>query len=202
MTGIEKIIGRIEADAQAEAERVLAEGREKADGIAADYQKQADALAAELFNKSARDASERRKRAVGVAELEARKNILQAKQEMIGRAFAAAHEKLGALPKKELVPVLARLAAGASSSGAEEIVFNGGDRESVGGEVVKAANKLLKEQGKTAELTLSQRTHGDAEGGIMLSGGAVEANCTFKTLLDTLREDMAAEVAGVLFGGV
>ncbi|MDR0292600.1 MAG: V-type ATP synthase subunit E [Oscillospiraceae bacterium] len=197
MTGIEKIIGRIEADAAAEAGRLMDDAREKADGIRADFQKKADALAAELLSKGSREASERRKRAVGVAELEARKKLLEAKQEMIDKAFAAAGEKLAALSKKELIPILARLAAGAAA-GDEELLLTAEDRESIGGDVVKTANKLLKECGKPASLTLSERSHAEM-GGVVLSGGEVEANCTFKTLLETLRGEMAADVAGLLF---
>lgn len=199
MTGIEKIIGRIEADALLEADRLMSEARAKADENKAEYQKKADALAAELYNKGAREASERRRRAVGVAELEARKRLLEAKQSLIDDAFTAAREKLAATSKKDLVPVLSRLAAAASVSGQEEILLGSEDRSAVGDDVVKAANKLLKEKGKTASLTLSDRTLEGQNGGLLLSGGEVEVNCTFGALLETLRGEMVSEIAGILF---
>ena len=57
------------------------------------------------------------------------------------------------------------------------------------------ANALI--QG-TAMLTLSQETR-DMAGGLTLRDGNVEVNCAFETQLRVLREEMAAQVAGILF---
>ncbi|MDR1669373.1 MAG: hypothetical protein LBR76_05395 [Oscillospiraceae bacterium] len=200
MTGIEKIIGRIEADALLEAERILSHARGAADETAAEYQKKADALKAELTRKGEAEAAERRKRAVGVAELEARKRLLETKQRMIDNAFQAAREKLAALPAAELVSILARLASGASRTGNEELVLSAADREAIGANVVKAANKLQKDAGKPAGLTLSQRAlSAEDAGGVLLAGDNIEVNCTFAALLGALRDEMAPEIAGILF---
>ncbi|MDR1692615.1 MAG: V-type ATP synthase subunit E [Oscillospiraceae bacterium] len=198
MTGIEKIIGRIEADAQLEKERILAEARAKADGIAEVYQKKADALAAELTRKGEEESEARRKRAVGVAELEARKDLLAAKQELIDAVFSAAAEKLRALP--DVVPVLAKLAANASRTGGEALTLTAADRKSVGKDVTDAANALLADAGKPANLTLSEDTLPDtAVGGVKLTGDNIEVNGTFAALLANLRDEMAPEIAEILF---
>ncbi len=200
MTGIEKIIGRIEADALLVAERILSEARERANAAAAETQKKAETLMAELTQKGEAEASERRKRAAGVAELEARKKLLETKQSIIGEAFAAAREKLMKLPAKTLTPVLARLAAEASRTGSEKIVLTAKDRDAVGSDVVKAANKLLKDAGKPAALTLSDTVlDGSAAGGVLLTGENIEVNGTFAALLENLRGEMAPEIAGILF---
>ena len=83
MNGIEKITGRIAADAQAEAERVLSSAREEAAQITAKYKSQADAESADLAAKNAKAAVEREERLVSVAQMEARKVLLSAKQEMV-----------------------------------------------------------------------------------------------------------------------
>ena len=77
-----------------------------------------------------------------------------------------------------------------------------GKAAKVGGKVgaalsaaVTGANALL--QG-TAMLTLAQETR-DMAGGLTLRDGSVEVNCAFETQLRVLREEMAAEVAGILF---
>ncbi len=200
MTGIEKIIGRIEADALLEAERILSEAREKADETAAEIQKKADALKAELAQKGEAEAAERKKRIIGVAELEARKRLLETKQGMIDKAFETAREKLAKLPGKELISVLARLAAEASRTGSERVKLTAKDREAIGNDVVKAANKLLKEAGKPAGLTLSEAVlDASAAGGVLLAGENIEVNCTFAALLENLRGEMASEIAGILF---
>ena len=97
MNGIEKITGRIAADAQAEAERVLSHAREEAAQIAAKYKSQADAESADLAAKNAKAAVEREERLVSVAQMEARKVLLSAKQEMVEKAYQLALEKLCAV---------------------------------------------------------------------------------------------------------
>ena len=71
----------------------------------------------------------------------------------------------------------------------------GGKAGAVLSAVVTGANALL--QG-TAMLTLSQETR-EMAGGLMLRDGNVEVNCAFETQLRVLREEMAAEIAGILF---
>ena len=60
---------------------------------------------------------------------------------------------------------------------------------------ITGANALI--QG-TALLTLSKET-ADIDGGLILRSGSVEVNCAFETQLRMLREEMAAQVAGILF---
>jgi len=94
MNGIEKIKARIEADAQAEIDRVLAAAKAEAAEITAGYQAKADAEAAELAGKNERAAAEREERLVSAAQMEARKVQLAAKQAMVEKTYAQALEKL------------------------------------------------------------------------------------------------------------
>ena len=59
MNGIEKITQRIDADTQAEIDRILADAREKAAQITGKYKAQADAEAASLAAKNEKNAAER-----------------------------------------------------------------------------------------------------------------------------------------------
>ena len=99
------------------------------------------------------------------------------------------------LPEEQYVALLAKLAAEASVTGEEEIVLNARDRAAVGQKVVDAANAKL----SGGKLTLSADT-GDFKGGLILRRGSIEANCTAELLVELRREDMAAELARVLFG--
>ena len=62
MNGIEKITQRIEADAQAEIDRILSEAREEADQITGRYKAQAEAEAASLAARNEKSAVEREER--------------------------------------------------------------------------------------------------------------------------------------------
>lgn len=225
MNGIEKITGRITADAQAEAERVLSNAREEAARITAKYRAQADAESADLAAKNAKAAVEREERLVSVAQMEARKVLLSAKQEMVEKTYAMALEKLCAMPEERYVEVLAELLVQASSTGREEVIFSPGDQERVGRAAVARANEMLAKRAApdvpqggskvagllnkvatsvtamakgTALLTLSKETR-PVKGGFILKDENVEVNCTFDTLVRLQKAETAGAVAKKLF---
>ena len=59
MTGIEKITGRIEADARAEAAQITAEAKAKCDAIKADYEKKAQDAYWEKLQAGVKDCEDR-----------------------------------------------------------------------------------------------------------------------------------------------
>lgn len=193
MNGIEKITQLIESDAQAEIDRILGDARAEAARIAAQYQGQADAEAAELAAKNEKAAAEREERLVSVAQMEARKVTLGAKQEMVEKAYIRALEKLCAMPDEQYVAVLADLLVQASSSGHEEVVFSKEDRERVGKAAVEKANAA---SGK--KLVLSAESQ-PIKGGFILKDKNVEVNCTFETLVRLQKAETAGAVVKKLF---
>lgn len=196
MNGIEKIIDRISSDAQREIDQVLAQARAEAAKITAQYQAQAQAEAEEILARGAKAAAERGDRLASVAQLECRKGVLAAKQEVVEEAFQLAMEKLTRLPQEEYVALLADLAVEAAGKGSEALIFSVADRARVGKAVVMAANQKLGDRG---QLTLSQETR-PMQGGFILSDGRVEVNCTFETLVRLQRAALSTQVADVLFG--
>lgn len=196
MNGIEKIIDRISSDAQREIDDVLAQARAEAAALTAQYQAQAQAEADEILARGEKAAAERGDRLASVAQLECRKGVLAAKQEVIEEAFQLAMHKLTQLPQEEYVTLLADLAAQAAAKGNETLIFSVADRARVGKAVVVAANQKLGDRG---QLTLSQETR-PMQGGFILSDGRVEVNCTFETLVRLQRGALSTQVADVLFG--
>ena len=197
MDGIEKITGRIEEDVRREIEAIQAEARRQADEITARYEAQAQRESEEIVERGRRNADERVERLASVAQLEARKLELSAKQEMLGKTFDKALEDLLSLPEKEYVALLASLAAKASSTGREAVILSQKDRTRYGKQVVTQANEILSKAG-TGALTLAEASR-PIRGGVILSDGDVEVNCTFETLVRLQRGEMDREVARVLF---
>ena len=198
MNGIEKITDRIAVDADQEVRTLLESANKQAAEIKASYQALADSKYAEAVEKGKADAADRVERLKGVAELEARKLRLQTKQELLESAFVKALEKLLALPAEEYVSLLAKLAANGSATGAEALILSTTDRPRYGKQVVIAANALLEQAGKPAKLTLSEESR-EFRGGLYIQDGNIENNCTFPTIIRMLREQMAGEVAALLF---
>lgn len=198
MTGIEKIIGRIAGDAQSEVDAVMAQAKTQADAVTAKYAEQAASERDELLKRGQKAAAEREERLASSAQMEAKKMMLAAKQEMLDAAFNKAMDAMCAMKGDEKVELLAKLAVRASSNGKEQIIMSQADRDSVGAEVVKRANAMLAAAGKDGAMTLSAKS-GAFKGGLLLSDGDVEVNSTFETLVRLTRSEIAGEVAKVLF---
>lgn len=196
MNGIEKIIDRISGDARREIDDVLAQARAQAEEITAQYQAQAKAEADDILVRGEKAAEERGERLASVAQLECRKGVLAAKQEVIDEAFQLAMKKLVALPQPEYISLLVDLAVQAASKGTEKLIFSPADRAQVGKAVVVGANQKL---GAKGQLTLAEETR-PMQGGFILSDGDVEVNCTFDTLVRLQRGTLSTQVADVLFG--
>ena len=227
MNGIEKITARIEEDGKAENEALLAQARAEAAEIAAKYQGEAKAAAEEILAQGRRAAEERAKHLESMTQMECRKAVLTAKQDVIEEALQAAHKQLLDLPREQYVALLAKLAVQASATGREKLIFSAKDHIEVGRAVVAAANGQLAKAAApklpgevagskagaildkvvsgasailsgTAMLTLAEETR-PMDGGFILSDGAVEVNCTFDTLIRLQRGALAGEVAKALF---
>ncbi len=195
MNGIEKITGRIASDAAQEIESIQAEARRQAEEITARYAEQAKRESQELLERGRRSAEERVERLASVAQLEARKLELAAKQEMLSKAYDKALEQLLNLPDQEYTALLADLAVKASSTGQEAVILSQKDRTRFGKQVVTLAN----EKRKDGKLTLSGETR-SIQGGLVLSDGDVEVNCTFETLVRLQRGELDREISKLLFG--
>lgn len=192
MNGIERITRRIAGDAREAAEARLSEARAEAGRISARYQAQAEAIRKEAAERNEKAAAEREERLISMAQMEARKAALAAKQEAVSRAYELALEKLCSLPEARYVEVLAGLLQDASATGTEEVIFSAKDREAVGRKAVDLAN------GKTRHLKLSKET-ADIGGGFILRGRNVEVNCAFETLVRVQKGQGSGDVARLLF---
>ena len=200
MKGIDKITSRILADAEAECAAVRKESDERCAAIKAEAEKKAQEEYWRLVREGVKDTEQRVQRMDRTARLEAKKSVLNMKQEAVSRAFELARDRIAELPERDYVGFLARQAAEAAISGREEVIFCERDRAAVGAKAVKAANELLAAKGMPAMLTLSDATR-EMAGGLMLKQGDIEVNCTVDTLLDLSRGELAARVAEVLFEG-
>ena len=193
MNGLEKINQRIRQDGSDEVAAIQAETDSRVRTIRDDYRAQIAQLEADASARRSQAVAERLERLGGSADMERRQMLLAAKQGCIDEAFARAARALGDLPRQDYVALLARLAA-ENGNGDEELVLSAADRDAIGPAVVSAANALK----PGAAFTLSSESR-DLGGGLVLKRGLVEVNCTFDTRLRQLRQEMATDVAQILF---
>lgn len=111
------------------------------------------------------------------------------------RAFAAALKQLSELPDEEYVGLLAGLAA-------KGVVHGTGGGHSV----PEGPGALWQAGGHPGQREAGRRPFDPVcpdpaiRGGLILSDGDVEVNCTFETLVRLLRGEMDRTVVEVLFG--
>lgn len=228
MNGIDKITGQIDADVQKEIDALIAQAEAQAQAEVQRCEAQAQKEAEALLERGAKAAAEHEERLVSMARLEAKKQVLTAKQQMVDEAFDTALEQLVSLSEEEYVALLARLAVSAVTTGREKVVLSQKDRSRFGKQIVTQANDILARGvapklpeeltetragalldkvvagasallSGTAMLTLSEESR-PMKGGLILVGDKVEVNCSFETLVRLQKESMTAEVARELFG--
>jgi len=193
MNGIDKIIQRIEADAQTEIDRILNAAKDQAEEITELYQGRADAEAAELKARNEKTAAEREDRLVSSAQMEVRKTALAAKQQMLEKAYALALDKLCSMPDAQYIETVAALLVQAAPKGTGKVIFAPAEKERIGKAAVEMANEKL-----GGQLTVAEETR-PIRGGFILSDGKVEVNCSFDTLVRLQKNETAGAVAKILF---
>ena len=192
MNGLERITKRIEAEMKNEIDSILEAGRAEVSNIEEGWRARIEAEERELNARSEKAAAEREERLKSAAEMDARKTILAAKQELVEEAYALALDKLCELKGEEKVKLLSGLLVRASTTGSEEAVFAAGDKD----DAAKAVAMANSASGK--KLTVSEDT-APIRGGFILRDKNVEVNCAFETLVRLQKADTAGEIAKILF---
>jgi len=198
MNGIEKIVEYIMSRSTVDCESIEIEAAEESIRIQADYAKLQQEEYWRIFDAGAKEADSRLKRLNSLAAIESRKQILVTEQEMISAAFDLAVEKLLQLPDREYTALLVKLACNASITGEEVIILSAADHQRFGTDVLDAANAMLRNTGKKATLSLSDETI-NIRGGLILSGGNVEVNCSVDALVAQQRIALSPVIASMLF---
>lgn len=189
MSGKEAIIERIIADAQDQANDIVSEAQTAAKDICAAAESKVKANRQKATEKLIEDGEEILRRRMSVANLDAKKSRLFAKQKLLETVFDEAREAVLALDDEKYLLLIEKLIKGFSAEG-ETVTIAERDKKRI-------TKKFLDGFGK--KLTLSD-SFGDFDGGIMLSKDGYDKNLTLDVLLDESRERVENKVAETLFG--
>lgn len=198
MAGVEALKERIRQRAEEEAQSVTAEAQKQAADILAKAKAKADRERAAILAKAEQDAAERKRRALAVAAMQARRQELKTKEELVDEAFTLAMQQLRQLPAERYQQLLKPIMLAAVETGTEQVVVAPHDKERLGADFIASVNQELKAAGKNGRLSLAPETR-PLEGGFILSAGGVENNYSFELILKLSRDELEQEVATVLF---
>lgn len=219
MTGLEKILDRISADAAEDARRILTETEAECRKIAEEYAAKGIATRDRVIEKAEKEGELLIARARSTVEMNRRNLLLSARAKVIDRAFDRAkaairdtdfgkyRELLSALLVCAMIDVAnaekESLALGdeVAEYDIAEVLFNAADREAFGASVVNEARRTLERKVGTeraGKLRLSDST-AEVDGGLVLRCGSIETNCSLSMLIAEIRREMEGKVAAILF---
>lgn len=196
MSGLEKIIRQIEAEAQAQADELLRSAGSEADKIRAELKAKCDQELGQIEEKSTRDIADCNSRGASAVEQQRRLALLQTKQEIITDVMAKALAALQAKPAAEYFAAVLKLAERYARGQAGQILFAQEDLDRMDADFADKLNEAAKKKGGSLTIGADPRSTG---GGFVLVYGGIEENCTFPALFDARREELQDLIHRLLF---
>ncbi len=220
MTGLEKVTGKILAEAEAEARAI----RDRAEAECAAIEARCEAEI-EAERERLREQNDRACRALIIrtkssAAMAKRNAVLEARAALLNEAYAAAEKQLKAMDKEAYLGLLVKMLRSALLHQLEgeaeslrlyaediapevyEILLNSRDRAEYGERLSESFRAGLGAKFPAAALRKLRVASDTAEidGGLLLRAGAVEINYSFEMLLAETRRETEAKVSRILFG--
>lgn len=191
MSGIEKITARLLEECGAECASIEDAASLSAANTLAAAETQAKKVIAAAEEKARKEAERIIAGAKSAAELNARRDMLQTKVDLIDEALNKAQWYLHSLNTEDYFKVLFSLAARSRQNGVGEMHLNAND-------LARMPAGFLQQLG--AGIKVSDEPY-DIEDGFILIYGDIEMNCTFSALFAATREELKEKAAEILFGG-
>ncbi len=196
MTGLEKIISRIQEEADAAAADKVNAARAEAEKILADTKDicaSVDAEASEKINamRAACDS-----RVASSAEQARRITLLRAKQEIIEEILEEALKRLREKDAESYFLMLEKILKEYALPEDGEICLSAADLKRMPAGFEKKVQAIAKEKGGSLAL---KKEPGEIRDGFLLIYGGVEENCALKALMDAKKDVLRDKVNEILF---
>ena len=196
MSGLEKIIGHISAEAGREAKKLLEDAKVQAESIRKDAEEKTAAECDRINKKSEAEVQSILDRGNSSAELRKKQLLLEQKQELINETIEKAAKRLVDLDTSAYFDVIKKLFA-KNALGRDGIIsFSQKDLDRLPAGFADGLQAIAKEKGGSLRLS---DTAADIDGGFVLNYGGIEENCSFRALIDSSLETLQDKVQKVLF---
>ena len=193
--GIDKIIAKIKSDANAEVQRIKAETKQDVDKILAEAEKKGKQEYANIVERGERDIEAISNRIKSGARMDARRIVMEARDQGISQCFTEAVKSLSDLTNKtkKYETVLKNLIQdGIEVLGLDEVIIISAERDRA---IVK---KVV--SGMSDKVVMGKESI-DSIGGVVIrsKSGYVTVNNTFETILERQKNDLRSEVSKILY---
>lgn len=195
--GAEKIIEKIIADAEEKAREITSGAQAEAGRIVARRTR----LRQKEGKKPCRREKEAvltKQRIVSSAHMEAKKLLLQTRQDLLSEAFAAALNKIKNMDNAQFERLMTDLMVNLIETGDETVIINEADKKRLSPDFLYYVNRTVAKEQVPCNVTMSDEAR-DIPSGFILKRGDVEINATFEALLRQKKDALSAEVVKILF---
>ncbi len=220
MTGIEKVTGKIIADARADADAILRKADETCGAVQAEYEVRVKAEQDKLEDHANRECEALITRAKSSAAMAKRNVMLSGRAALVAEAYATAEKEIKSLPTDEYVDLLVKMLRGALLRQLEseresmelygenitpdkyEVLLNRNDRDMFGARLIETIKRT--QVGKISMSVLDRVVLSNEiakiDGGLVLRCGDMEANCSLGMMMAQVRRATEVKVSRTLFG--
>lgn len=190
---IKNITDKILSDAREKQADILAKAKQGSEELISGKVKEALASEEHTLSKAQEEAAARKNRITQGAQLKVRNQKLSAKHEVIERTFDTAVERLGMLNGEQFIAFLKNAVRGYKITGEGVLRVNAGRNLLITPEVLSELRSLT-----GVVLTLGKALEGNQDGFVVEQRG-IQINCTFQSLVESLKEDLIFDVTKILF---
>ena len=196
MTGLEKMKSQILDEANRSAGEILEQAKKEADAVMAEARKNAEAECQRISEKSEADAESLKGRAESSCDLQKRKAVLKAKQEVISEILKRAYKKMLASDTETYFHIIRKMLNKYVLPEEGEICFSSDDKKRMPDGFEKEIAAIAAAKGGKLIVSKEER---NIQGGFVLIYGGIEENCTFKAMFDSRRGELSDKVHALLF---
>jgi len=197
MTGLEKIVDQILAEAKEKAQNILADAETEAANIRAEAETQAEQAVLAIQKQTDAQVKNLEQRMRSANDLYRRTQMLAAKQEIIEKVINMAYDKVCGADAESYFGMLEKLIEKYALAQSGEIYFSDKDLKAMPQGFENKITKAAEKAGGTLKLSGAGK---NIENGFILVYGGVEENCTIRAIFDARREEMQDTVHELLFG--
>ena len=203
--GADKIVNNIKADAQAKADEIISKATAESEKILAEGQVQAENEKQSILDSAEKQADMKYQQVISEAKVNARRKELEAREELIEKAFRVASEKIekqasdNSANYVESLKTMIKDASLQVGGNQLEILVREDDVENVKSMIDEVSKYVASESGKETSFIIGEPI--DIIGGAVVKtvDGEVEVKNTIEARMLRYRKYLRSEVAKTLF---
>ena len=196
MTGLEKILYQIEEEAKSSADKIIEDANKEAEAVLAKADATCQEIQAVAEAKATATAEDILKKGRSAAAMQRKKNLLTAKQQVIGEVIDKAQKSLYAMDDAAYFALIEKMLEKFVLAETGEIRFNAKDQKRMPAGFEKKIAAAAQKKG--GALTVSFETC-EIDGGFLLVYGGIEENCSFAAMFAAEKESLQDKVHTLMF---